>query len=249
MAKAKAKQDAPHEPEAPAVLAVDVGGSHVKILLNGDSDRRRFVSGKRMTAEQMATGVLELAEGLDYEYVSVGVPAPVHAGRVVREPVNLGKGWTGFDFQSAFGKPTKVINDAAMQALGSYQGGRMLFLGLGTGLGSALVSEHVVVPLELGGLPCGQDEILFDRLGRKGLEKYGADAWRAAVAQAVNALREAFSADYVVLGGGNAERVGALPPCTRRGGNEDAFKGGFMLWEEVVEPHDQQPGRVWRVVR
>ena len=231
------------------VLVLDIGGTNVKMLATDADGPRKFESGTSMTPERMVEQVQHATADWQYDVISMGYPGAVDGGRIRAEPGNLAEGWVGFDFEGTFGKPVRIVNDAVMQALGGYDGGRMLFLGLGTGLGSALVSEHVVVPLELGGLPCGQDEILFDRLGRKGLEKYGEDAWRAAVAQAVNALREAFSADYVVLGGGNAERVGALPPCTRRGGNEDAFKGGFMLWEEVVEPHDQQPGRVWRVVR
>src|SRR5262245_48875079 len=142
--------DTPFEPSAPAVLAVDVGGSHVKIPLNGHAERRRFVSGKRLTAGQMVTRVLSLAEDLEYHVVSIGVPAPVLAGRVLHEPVNLGKGWAGFDYEEGFGKPTKVINDAAMQALGSYEGGRMLFLGLGTGLGSTMIVDGIIEPMELG---------------------------------------------------------------------------------------------------
>ena len=226
---AKAKHDAPHEPKAPAVLAVDVGGSHVKILLNGDSDRRRFVSGKRMTAEQMATGVLGLAEGLEYDYVSVGVPAPVLAGRVLREPVNLGKGWAGFDFQSAFAKPTKVINDAAMQALGSYQGGRMLFLGLGTGLGSTMIVDGIIEPMELGHLPF-RKATFEDYVGGRGHARLGAKRWRKAVLETIDHLVKALEPEYVVLGGGSAMQVGELPPNCRLGANEDAFLGGFRLW-------------------
>ncbi len=232
MAKAKVKHDAPHEPKAPAVLAVDVGGSHVKILLNGDNDRRRFVSGKRMTAEQMATGVLELAEGLNYEYVSVGVPAPVLAGRVVREPVNLGKGWTGFDFPSAFGKPTKVINDAAMQALGSYQGGRMLFLGLGTGLGSTMIVDGIIEPMELGHLPF-RKATFEDYVGGRGHARLGDKRWRKAVLETIDHLVKALEPEYVVLGGGSAAQVGELPPYCRLGANEDAFLGGFRLWVDA----------------
>jgi predicted NBD/HSP70 family sugar kinase len=154
-----------------------------------------------------------------------------------------------FDFSKAFGKPVRVLNDAAMQALGGYDGGRMLFLGLGTGVGSALVTEHVVVPLELGCLPYCPDETLFDRLGASGLEKYGEQSWLEAVTRVTTMLREAFSADYVLLGGGNAKRVQPLPQGARRGGNEDAFTGGFRLWEEIVEPHDRTSSSAWRVVR
>ena len=229
MAKPKAKHEAPYEPKAPAVLAVDVGGSHVKILLNGDSDRRRFVSGKRLTAEQMVTRVLDLAEGLDYDRVTVGVPAPVLAGRVLREPFNLGKGWAGFDYQSAFGKPTKLINDAAMQALGSYQGGRMLFLGLGTGLGSTMIVDGIIEPMELGHLPF-RKATFEDYVGGRGHARLGDKRWRKAVLETIEVLVAALEPEYVVLGGGSAERVGELPPNCRLGANEDAFRGGFRLW-------------------
>jgi hypothetical protein len=231
------------------VLVIDVGGSHVKLIATGHGESRRFDSGPDLTPDTLVRRVREHSGDWHYEAISLGIPAAVDARGARKEPGNLGDGWVGFAFEDAFGKPVRIVNDAVMQALGGYDGGRMLFLGLGTGLGSALVSEHVVVPLELGGLPYGHDEILFDRLGRKGLETYGEAAWRDTVVSVTNSLREAFTADYVVLGGGHADRVDPLPDCTRRGGNEDAFKGGFMLWEEIVEPHEQQPARVWRVVR
>jgi polyphosphate glucokinase len=221
--------EAPHEPKAPAVLSVDVGGSHVKILLNGESERRRFTSGKRMTAEQMVAGVLELARDLAYEVLSVGVPAPVLAGRVVHEPANLGKGWAGFDFPSAFGKPTKVINDAAMQALGSYEGGRMLFLGLGTGLGSTMVVDGIIEPMELGHLPF-RKATFEEYVGQRGRERLGDKRWRKAVLDSIDRLVSALEPEYVVLGGGNAQHVGKLPPTCRLGANQDAFLGGFRLW-------------------
>jgi polyphosphate glucokinase len=231
------------------VLVIDVGGSHVKFLASEADEPRRFDSGETLTPETLVARVREMTDDWRYDVISLGIPASVDARGARKEPGNLGDGWIGFDFEDAFGKPVRIVNDAVMQALGGYDGGRMLFLGLGTGLGSALVSEHVVVPLELGGLPYGEHQILHDRLGRKGLETYGDDAWQETLVEVVNGLRAAFSVDYVVLGGGNAERVRTLPPSTRRGGNEDAFKGGFMLWDEVVEPHDRQPARVWRVVR
>jgi polyphosphate glucokinase len=220
---------APYEPKAGAVLAVDVGGSHVKILLNGDGERRRFASGKRLTAEGMTTGVLDLARDLDYEAVSVGVPAPVLAGRVLHDPANLGKGWAGFDFQGAFGKPTKVVNDAAMQALGSYDGGRMLFLGLGTGLGSTMIVDGIVEPMELGHLPF-RKATFEDYVGARGRKRLGDKRWRKAVREAIAALVAALEPEYVVLGGGNAPEVGELPEACRLGANEDAFLGGFRLW-------------------
>ena len=224
--------EAPREPRAGAVLAVDVGGSHVKILLNGEAERRRFNSGKRLTAEGMVRGVLELADDLDYEAVSVGVPAPVLAGRVVHEPPNLGKGWVGFGFEEAFGKPTKVINDAAMQALGSYDGGRMLFLGLGTGLGSTMIVDGIVEPMELGHLPF-RKATFEDYVGARGRKRLGDKRWRKAVRETIAALVAALEPEYVVLGGGNAADVGKLPEVCRLGANEDAFLGGFRLWVDA----------------
>ncbi len=211
---------------------MDVGGSHVKILLNGQTERRRFVSGKRLTAEQMVRRVLERAEDLDYDVVSVGVPAPVLAGRVVHEPVNLGKGWAGFDYQSAFGKPTKVINDAAMQALGSYRGGRMLFLGLGTGLGSTMIVDGIIEPMELGHLPF-RKATFEDYVGGRGHARLGDKRWRKAVLETIDLLVAALEPEYVVLGGGSAERVGELPPNCSLGANEDAFLGAFRLWADA----------------
>jgi polyphosphate glucokinase len=226
------KRDTPYEPKAPAVLSVDVGGSHVKILVNGHHELRRFVSGKRMSAAQMVTGVIELAEGIDYGVVTVGVPTAVLAGRVLHEPANLGKGWAGFDFPSAFGKPTKVINDAAMQALGSYGGGRMLFLGLGTGLGSTMIVDGIVEPMELGHLPF-RKATFEDYVGKRGRERLGEARWRKAVLETISALTAALEPEYVVLGGGNAPKVGKLPPNCRLGANEDAFLGGFRLWVDA----------------
>jgi polyphosphate glucokinase len=224
--------EAPREPRVGAVLAVDVGGSHVKLLLNGEAERRRFTSGRRLTAEQMVRGVLELADDLDYEAVSVGVPAPVLAGRVVHEPPNLGKGWVGFGFEEAFGKPTKVINDAAMQALGSYDGGRMLFLGLGTGLGSTMIVDGIIEPMELGHLPF-RKATFEDYVGARGRKRLGDKRWRKAVRETIAALVAALEPEYVVLGGGNAPDVGKLPEVCRLGANEDAFLGGFRLWVDA----------------
>jgi polyphosphate glucokinase len=173
----------------------------------------------------------------------------VHETGPAAEPGNLAPGWVGFDFAARFARPVRIVNDAVMQALGAYRSGRMLFLGLGTGVGSALISEHVVVPLELGSLPHVRGGTIVAHLGRAARKANGHAAWQAAVADVVPVLRVAFSADYVVLGGGNARKVDPLPSHSRRGGNRDAIEGGFRLWEEVVEPHDRQPARVWRVVR
>ena len=221
----------PTEPRAPAVLTVDVGGSHVKAVLNGVDERRRFVSGHKLTAEEMVAGVLEQTADWDYVGVSVGVPAPVVDGRVAREPVNLGHGWEGFDFETAFGKPTKVVNDAAMQALGSYEGGRMLFLGLGTGLGTTMIIDGVLAPMELGHLPY-RKATFEDYVGEAGLERDGHKRWRKHVVETIEHLSAALLPDYVVLGGGNARELDELPENCRLGQNEDAFLGGFRLWLE-----------------
>lgn len=234
----------PFEPNAPAVLAVDVGGSHVKLLVNGGGERRRFVSGKTFTAEQMVEGVLEHARDLEYAVATVGIPAPVVGGRVAHEPVNLGKGWAGFDYEAAFGKPTKVVNDAAMQALGSYKGGKMLFLGLGTGLGTAMVVDGILEPMELGHLPYKKGTY-EDYVGRAGLERLGKKKWRRHVADVVARLIAALEPDDTVIGGGNVAKLDVLPPQCRAGDNANAFRGGFRLWEDedAAPTSMNRPGR------
>jgi polyphosphate glucokinase len=212
------------------VLAVDVGGSHVKALTSDQTERRRFKSGHALTAEQMVTGVLEVVEGWDWDVVSVGIPTPVRNDKVVAEPVNLGEGWVDFDYEQAFGKPTKVVNDAVMQAVGSYEGGRMLFLGLGTGLGSTLIDDGVIEPLELGHLPF-RKKTFEDYVGERGLEMLGKKKWREAVFETVERLTAAMEPDEVVLGGGGVKELDELPPGCRRGANENAFLGGFRLWD------------------
>jgi polyphosphate glucokinase len=214
----------------PSVLVVDVGGSHVKVRASGEPERRRADSGPTITASAMVAEVRELAAGWDWDRVSVGIPSPVHNGRVASEPVNLGGGWVGFDFEAAFGRPTKVVNDAAMQALGSYEGGTMLFLGLGTGLGSALVSDGLVQPMELGHLPY-RKATFEDYTGEAALERRGRKRWRRDVADAIETLRAALEPDYVVVGGGNADKLKELPENVRLGDNENAFLGGFRLWD------------------
>jgi polyphosphate glucokinase len=216
-------------PDDPRVLAVDVGGSHVKVLLSDGNERRRFPSGPELTPRQMVDGVLGLTKDWQYDVVSVGVPSQVRAGRVVHDPANLGKGWAGFDFEKAFGKPTKVVNDAAMQALGSYEGGRMLFLGFGTGLGAAMVIDGVLEPMELAHMPYGKGTY-EDVVGERGLLRLGKKRWRQAVAEVVKEFVAALEPDYVVLGGGNAKLLRELPPEARLGANENAFLGGFRLW-------------------
>src|SRR6476469_11214699 len=213
-----------------SVLAVDVGGSHVKVLVADEPAPRRADSGPRMTAEEMVAAVRRLADGWTWERVSVGIPAPVHAGRLAVDPVNLGKGWAGFDFAEAFGTPTRVVNDAAMQALGSYEGGTMLFLGLGTGLGSAFVEAGVVHPMELAHLPF-RKATFEDYVGAAGITRYGKKRWRRYVHDVVAKLTAAFEPDYVVLGGGNSDKLDELPANSRLGDNKNAFVGGFRLWD------------------
>src|ERR671931_1820027 len=225
-----------------SVLVVDVGGSHVKVRASGKAERRKADSGPTMSAEGMVTAVRELTDGWDWDRVSVGIPSPVHKSRVVSEPVNLGEGWVGFDYEAGFGRPTKVVNDAAMQALGSYESGTMLFLGLGTGLGSALVSERLVQPLELGHLPY-RKATFEDYTGEAALKRRGRKRWRRDVADVIETLRAALEPDYVVVGGGNADELKELPENVRLGDNENAFLGGFRLWDPTLRRGSSGSGR------
>jgi polyphosphate glucokinase len=222
-------------PDKPNVLGVDVGGSHVKVLATGEQERRHFDSGPELTPEQMVEGVLAHVDGWTWDVATIGVPTPVRGGKVIAEPVNLGTGWVGFDFERALGKPVRLINDAAMQAIGSYDGGRMLFLGLGTGLGSALVVDGIVEPLELGHLPY-RKKTFEDYVSERAREKRGNKKWRRAVFDVVDRLSAAMEPDYVVLGGGGAMHLDELPPNSRRGGNDNAFVGAFRLWEAEWTP-------------
>jgi hypothetical protein len=216
---------------APAsILTIDIGGTKMKILPTGQTEPRKAPTGKGFTPAQLVETVRTLAHDWDYEAITIGYPGLVGPHGPRSEPGNLGPGWVGFDFATAFDKPVKMINDAAMQALGSYEGGRMLFLGLGTGLGSTLITGHVVVPLELGRLPYDGERTLGEVLGRRGLARSGKRAWRQAVHKTATTLMSAFVADYVVIGGGNAKNVKELPPGSRRGHNLTAFRGGFRLW-------------------
>ena len=213
------------------VLVIDVGGTHVKILATGQDTPRKFPSGPTMTPQQMVAGVKRLAGTWKYDAVSMGYPGPVVQNRPVADPHNLAAGWIGFDFEGAFGCPIKIINDAAMQALGSYEGGRMLFLGLGTGLGSALIVDGVLEPLELAHLPYKNGRTYEDYIGLHGLERVGKKKWRLYVADVITRLKAALEADYVVIGGGNAKLLKDLPPGTRLGSNSNAFRGGVKLWQ------------------
>lgn len=212
------------------ILSVDIGGSKVKILASGETEPRKTKSGRKLTPDEMVEEVRKLAKGWKYDAVSIGLPAQVGPQGPITEPGNLGRGWVGFDYAAAFNCPVRLVNDAAMQALGSYDGGRMLFLGLGTGVGSALIADHALLGLELGDLHFGKKSV-SDALGREALEKEGKKTWRKAVFAVVPALQKAFLADYVVLGGGNAELLGKkLPPGVRLGNNLTAFRGGYRLW-------------------
>jgi polyphosphate glucokinase len=212
------------------ILVIDVGGTHIKILATGEKEKREIESGPSITARQMVSDVKNLANGWKYDAVSVGYPGPVVHDRPMAEPHNLGKGWMGFDFAAAFKLPAKVVNDAAMQALGSYRGGRMLFLGLGTGLGSTLIVDGVMQPMELAHLPY-KKRTYEDYVGIRGLEEFGKKEWRKHVEDVVECLVAAFQPEDVVLGGGNAKKLKALPPLCRLGDNANAFKGGFRMWE------------------
>ncbi len=214
------------------ILVIDIGGTHLKFLASGRRTPGKVVSGSTMTPRRMVAVVRRETQGWKYDAVSIGYPGAVVQGRPVHEPHNLGPGWVGFDFRRAFGKPVKVVNDAAMQALGSYRGGRMLFLGLGTGLGSALVVDGTVEPLELAHLPYKKGRTYEDYVGVRGLERLGKKKWRKAVEDVSVRLKYALQADDLVLGGGNAKFLKSLPPDSRRVTNANAFVGGFRLWDQ-----------------
>jgi len=213
------------------ILVVDAGGTHVKVLATGQKSHRKVPSGPTMTARNMVRAVKRLTADWQYDVVSIGYPGPVLHGRPVCEPRNLGGGWVGFDFRRAFGCPVKIVNDAAMQALGSYRGGRMLFLGLGTGLGSALIVEGILDPMELAHLPYKKGRTYEDYVGLRGLQRLGKKKWRRHVADMATRLKAALEAEDLVLGGGNAKLLKALPAGARLGDNANAFIGGFRLWD------------------
>jgi predicted NBD/HSP70 family sugar kinase len=229
------------------ILVLDVGGSHVKCVATDHKIPVEFKSGPKLTPERMVRNVLKIAKEWRFDAVSIGYPGVVRRGRIVREPYNLASGWIDFDFQTAFGRPVKTINDAAMQALGGYEGGKMLFLGLGTGLGSALIVDGVIVTMELGHLHDGHGRNYEDYLGEQGRQRLGDKKWRAKVQDAVEGFRKALLPDYVVLGGGNAAKLKPLPPHIRRGDNAYAFLGGFRLWERQAPDAAEPVGMRWTI--
>jgi polyphosphate glucokinase len=220
---------------SPKTLVVDVGGTHVKVIASGQREPLRIDSGPTMTPKQMVSEVLAATTHWDYERVSIGYPGPVRDGRPALEPWNLAPGWLKFDFARAFNMPLRMVNDAAMQALGSYEGKKMLFLGLGTGLGSAMIREGVLIPLELAHLPYRKGKSYEDYLGDAGMRRLGKRTWRKHIARVVELFIAALEVDYVVLGGGNSRRLSTLPPYTRVGSNANAFEGGFRLWDLAGE--------------
>jgi polyphosphate glucokinase len=232
------------------ILVIDIGGSHVKVLATGQDTHRAFVSGKSLTPKRMVSKVRALVADWKYSVVSIGYPGLVLHNRPISDPWNLGKGWTGFNFTAAFKRPVKIVNDAAMQALGTYRGGKLLFLGLGTGLGSAMIVDGIVEPLELGHLPY-KKSTFEDYVGLRGLEQYGRKKWRRYVADVVSRLVAATEPDDTVLGGGNVHHLKTLPAGCRMGSNEHAFTGGFRLWQRENANDSGRPsvGTVRRGIR
>ena len=217
------------------VLVIDVGGTHVKCVATDQKKPAKIDSGPKLTPDRMVRQVLKATRGWRFDAVSVGYPGVVRRGKIVREPHNLGRGWVGFDFEAAFGRPAKIINDAAMQALGGYEGGKMLFLGLGTGLGSALIVDGVIAAMELGHLQYSHGHTYEDYLGKQGRKRLGKNKWRRKVNKVVEAFRKALLPDSIMLGGGDVAKLKRLPPHTRRGDNAYAFAGGFRLWERQAQ--------------
>jgi polyphosphate glucokinase len=225
------------------VLVIDVGGSNVKLMISR-AERRKFKSGRKLTPRAMVAQIKLLIADWEFDAISLGFPSPVRNGKIVSEPKHLGKGWVGYDFEKALGKPMRIINDAAMQALGSYHGRRMLFLGLGTGLGSALVWDNYVLPLELGDLPYRNGSIIEDYLGEAGQARVGEKAWQRDVQHALVQLKKSLIADYVVLGGGNAKELNEIPDGIELGHNRNVFLGGARLWQ--IDSHTRRPK--WQIL-
>lgn len=227
------------------ILVIDVGGSSVKMMISADEKRRKIPSGPKLGPKEAIEQIKEATSDWNYDAVSIGFPAPVRDGKIVHDPKHLGKNWAEFDFAKALGKPARVINDAALQALGSYHGGgRMLFLGLGTGLGSALVWQDHLLPLELGDLPYVDDGIIEDQVGDEGLNELGRKEWQRDTVRVIKLLKQAFIADYVTLGGGNAKLIEKLPDGFELGHNRNAYPGGVRLWEN--DPKTNKPR--WQIL-
>jgi len=228
-----------------STLAIDIGGTHVKIRIPSDPEKRQFVSGPTLTPKQMVDGVKKLAVEWRFDSISIGLPAPIRNNKPVRDPANLAAGWMDFDFDADFGVPVKIINDAAMQAVGSYNGGRMLFLGLGTGLGSCLIADHSVLPMELAHMPYRKNKSFEDYVGLRGLKRLGKKDWRKHIEAVCEILFNAILPDEIVIGGGNVSNLKKMPKNCRAGDNANAFEGGFRLWQkewlEAVPVYDDAP--------
>lgn len=228
------------------VLVIDIGGSSVKLWHTSHQEHRKFESGKAFTPEALIEQTQAAVKDWTYEAVALGLPCRVRGGRPVEDPQNLGPGWVGYNFSAAFGQPARIMNDACLQALGSYDGGRMLFLGLGTAVGSALIADHLILSLDMGRLKIGEER-LYELLGDKGYELLGAKKWQKAVQQTLPMLQHAMMADYVVLGGGNAKEIDELPDGVRRGHNRTVVEGGRRLWEELPDPANSTSGE-WLIL-
>ena len=235
--KKRQSEDQHSAPKEHSVLAIDIGGTNVKLLVTGAREVRKIPSGPALTPREMATKVKAAVKDWVFDMISIGYPGPVVQGRPLNDPHNLAPGWVKFDFRKAFGRPVKIINDAAMQALGSYRKGRMLFLGLGTGLGSAMIVDGVLQPMELAHLPYKKGRTYEDYLGKRGLDRLGKKKWEKNVFEVVAQLRQAVQAEDVVLGGGNAKKLSHLPAGVRLGGNKNAFIGGFRMWQDESVRH------------
>ena len=237
MAKKTSGKKAAKRASQPAILAIDIGGSRVKFMTDRERTKRAFLSGPNLSAKAMVRKIKALTKDWSYDVISIGYPGPVVNNRPLSEPHNLGLGWAGFNFEKAFGRPTKVVNDALMQAIGSYRGGRMLFLGLGTGLGSAMIVEGVLEPMELAHLPYRNSKTFEQWVGAAALKRVGRKKWQREVDDVLKRLIAALEPDYVMLGGGNADKIDKLPRKVRLGANTNAFEGGFRLWKKgVVKP-------------
>jgi polyphosphate glucokinase len=228
-----------------STLAIDIGGTHVKIRIPSEMEKREFESGPTLTPKQMVDGVKKLSTGWKFDSITIGLPAPIRNNKPVKNPANLGPGWMDFDYDADFGVPVKIINDAAMQAVGSYKAGRMLFLGLGTGLGSCLIVDHSIVPLELAHMPYRKGKTFEDFVGLRGLKKLGKKRWRKQVSDVCDILYAALLPDEIVIGGGNVKNLKELPDHSRAGDNANAFEGGFRLWQKdwasAVPEYDDKP--------